>query len=198
MFKKVFVLSVGLVLVLGFVGSDLQANDKTVLVVRVELDFNSFDSALADMQGGMPASLGIGRAFYVGGRICKNKEGDCNPGGNFHCWGWDTNPFGVVVDPDEEVPSPSTSLVSQIFEIDGRDDDDSSDDSSGDSSDDSSDDDSGGSIMVSGVEAFGDAFVNRAVTGGTGRFKNATGEMTDARFDMDGRLVVTFVLGGVD
>ena len=51
--------------------------------------------------------------------------------------------------------------------------------------------------MVSGVEAFGDDFVNRAVTGGTGRFRNVTGEMTDAQLDAD-ELIVTFRLSGVD
>jgi hypothetical protein len=37
-----------------------------------------------------------------------------------------------------------------------------------------------GSIEVQGVEAFGPAFIPRAVVGGTGDFKNVSGEMTSA------------------
>ena len=87
MFRKLFVIVLGLALLGGFTVAE--ASDK--LVLRVDLhEFTTFDAGPVGSLGGFP--------FYVSGDICKEKTlgGLCTPIGLFHCWGWDTG-NGVVV-----------------------------------------------------------------------------------------------------
>jgi len=97
MFRKLFVIMFGIVLLGGFTVAE--ASDK--LTLRVDLDgFATFDAGPEGTLGGFP--------FYVSGVICKDKTlGEtCTAIGVFHCWGWNTG-TGVVV-------------VSQEFDLWGK------------------------------------------------------------------------------
>ena len=164
MVRKIF-LGLGVALLaVGLFGLDAEAKSKKgEVVLRIRLSPPP-DRTLAATPFG-------GDAFYVAGTICKEKNGPaCTDAGDFHCWGWRPATF-----PDGTAPAMgfAPSVVSQLFEIDGR-----------------------GTISVQGVEAFGAAFVPRAVDGGTGDFRNARGEMTSAEFTAVGELTVTFKLIG--
>ena len=151
MFRKPFVIVLGLALLGGFAdaeaGSDLE--------LRVKLNF--FDVALGDIDS-------AGGAFYTTGTICKElgPVGTCVSIGTFHCWGWIFN----ASDPT------SSAVVSQEWNLDGR-----------------------GKIQVQGVEDGGP----RAVTGGTGDFRNVRGEATGFDFSdfvVDSEFTGTFKLIG--
>ena len=158
MFRRIFILGVVLILGLGFVGSDVQADDDERLSLRLRI-------ILDPPPDFAPPGTRGGSAFYIRGTICEEEEGpNCTPAGVFHCWGWQTAP-GT---PGNEV------VVSQSFQIDER-----------------------GSIEVQGVEAFGANFIPRAVVGGTGDFRNVSGEMTSADVAIP-ELFTTFMLNGVD
>ncbi len=65
MIRRIFPLIMGAVLLVGFPATEAQAKDGKKLVLRVVVNLgNSFDSAIADS--------GIGRAFFVRGRICED------------------------------------------------------------------------------------------------------------------------------
>ena len=93
MFRRIFGLSVAVILMLGFVVPEAQAKKKG-LVLRIVADpVNTFDSA--------PGVLHGGQAFYITGDICQNTTGvgACSVIiGEFHCWGWipGTGPAGRV------------------------------------------------------------------------------------------------------
>jgi hypothetical protein len=99
MFRKLFVMMLGLALLGGFTVAEAGT-----LTLRVDThgfaDFDVTDNGI----------LQDGAAFYVSGDICAELVllGDCTPIGTFHCWGW-------LVGPTQEV-----ALVSQEFDIDGR------------------------------------------------------------------------------
>ena len=94
-------LAVVALLILGFVGSDVQAGHKGQLVLRIQNDGNTFETTGSSLAG--PG------AFYVRGMICKDPDPNtaCEPNGAFHCWGWMPAAGGPVP-------------VSQEFVIDGR------------------------------------------------------------------------------
>ena len=97
MFRKLFVIVLGLVLLAGFTVADAHT-----MTLRVTV--NGF----ADFDQTDPATLGVkGDAFYVSGDICKELTlgDDCTPIGKFHCWGW-------LVGPDQAL-----GLVSQEFHL---------------------------------------------------------------------------------
>ncbi len=97
MFRKLFVIVLGLVLLAGFTVAEAHT-----LTLRVSTHgFGDFDQT-------DPATLGVkGDAFYVSGYICKELTlgADCTPIGKFHCWGW-------LVGPDQAL-----TLVSQEFHL---------------------------------------------------------------------------------
>ncbi len=101
MFRKLFVIVLGLALLGGFTVAEASS-----LTLRVDTDeFDTFD------QTDFAATIGVkGDAFYISGDICAELVllGTCTPIGKFHCWGW-------LVGPSQEV-----ALVSQEFDIDGR------------------------------------------------------------------------------
>jgi hypothetical protein len=99
MFRKLFVIVLGLALLGGFAVAEAGP-----LTLRVDTDeFATFDQTTNGVFVG-------GAAFYVSGVICAELDllGPCTPIGKFHCWGW-------LVGPNQEV-----ALVSQEFDIDGR------------------------------------------------------------------------------
>ena len=101
MFRKLFSIVLGLVLLIGFAVAET-GGENGKLVLRVDTNgFATFDF-IAPNEGGM------GFPFYVSGNICKEKRllGPCTPIGLFHCWGWDTG-TGLAV-------------VAQEFELFGR------------------------------------------------------------------------------
>jgi len=110
MFRRIFILSVGLMLVLGLValaGTDAQAHDELELRIFLGADFPTFDSTL-----GGTTFLG-GAAFHVSGVICKNPTllDDCSETiGTFHCWGWALTPGD----------GSAGGVVSQEYNLDGR------------------------------------------------------------------------------
>jgi len=125
------------------------------LVLRVEVDFSTFD---------LTPSPGGGGAFYVRGAIFNEGESSANGDtaiGRFDCWGWQVDAI-VLDDP----------LVSQELNLFGV-----------------------GKLQVQGAEDAG----ARAVTGGTGQFRNVRGEATGFDFsdlEVDGSFVATFKLLG--
>ena len=99
MFRKLFVIVLGLALLGGFTAAEAGP-----LTLRVDTDeFDDFDVT----DNGV---LQDGAAFYVSGDICDTLVllDPCIPIGKFHCWGWLVGPNQVV------------ALVSQEFDIDGR------------------------------------------------------------------------------
>ena len=91
-------LAVVVALLLGFFVANAQAGQQTR--VKVDVDFDTFDSVSADP----------GRAFYVEGDICADLDEstdacDGDAIGIFRCWGWQTQPG---------TPS-NVSVVSQEF-----------------------------------------------------------------------------------
>ncbi len=153
MFRKLFTIVLGLMLLGGFAVAE--AHEEVNLELRVKIDGSTFDVALVDI-------VGIGGAFYVTGDICQElgPVGTCVSIGTFHCWGWLFN----ASDPA------SSAVVSQEYNLDGR-----------------------GKIQVQGVEDGGP----RAVTGGTGDFRNVRGEATEfdfSNFLSDGEFTGTFKL----
>ena len=98
MFRKLFVIVLGLALLGGFAVAE--ADDD--LELRVQLNF--FDVALG--------SMGVGGSFYTTGAICKElgPVGTCVSIGTFHCWGWLF---------DASNPA-SSAVVAQEFNLDGR------------------------------------------------------------------------------
>ncbi len=99
MFRKLFVIMLGLALLGGFTVAEA-----STLTLRVDTN------ALADFDKTTNGIFHDGAAFYVSGDICDTLVllGPCIPIGKFHCWGW-------LVGPNQEV-----ALVSQEFDIDGR------------------------------------------------------------------------------
>ena len=96
-------LAVVSMLILGFVGSDVQAGHKGQLVLRIQNDMTTFETTGTTPPGGAGA-------FYVRGTICKDPDpaaAECETNGDFHCWGWIPAAGGPF-------------LVSQEFIIDGR------------------------------------------------------------------------------
>ena len=156
MFRKLFIIVLGLVLLGGFAVAEA-GGGKGKLVLRIDTDgFATFDDGAPGPLGGFP--------FYVSGIICEELVllGPCTQIGSFHCWGWDTG-TGLAV-------------VAQEFDLWGR-----------------------GKIQVQGVEDTGP----RAVTGGTGDFRNVRGEGTGFDFseflepNFNGEFIATFKLLGV-
>ena len=100
MFRKLFVIVLGLALLGGFTVAEASP-----LTLRVDTDeFATFDQTTNGVFVG-------GAAFYVSGDICAELDllnASCTPIGKFHCWGW-------LVGPTQEL-----ALVSQEFDIDGR------------------------------------------------------------------------------
>ncbi len=100
MFRKLFMIMLGLALLGGFTVAEAGT-----LTLRVDTDeFADFDVT----DNGVNQN---GAAFYVSGVICAELDllnASCTPIGKFHCWGW-------LVGPTQEV-----ALVSQEFDIDGR------------------------------------------------------------------------------
>ena len=89
MFRKLFVIMLGIALLGGFTVAEAS---HVVLKLRVDTNgFATFDSGPAGPGGGFP--------FYVSGDICKEKTlgGPCTPIGVFHCWGWTTAAGPAVV-----------------------------------------------------------------------------------------------------
>ena len=99
MFRKLFVIVLGLALLGGFTVAEAGP-----LTLRVDTNgFTTFDQTTNGV-------FQDGAAFYVSGVICDTQVllDPCTPIGKFHCWGW-------LVGPNQEV-----ALVSQEFDIDGR------------------------------------------------------------------------------
>ncbi len=98
MFRKLFVILLGIVLLGGFSVAEASHIEKLVLLVDTH-GFATFDAGASGTEdGGFP--------FYVSGDICEEKTlvdpstGEptaCTPIGLFHCWGWDTGTGLVVV-----------------------------------------------------------------------------------------------------
>ena len=150
MFRKLFVIVLGIALLGGF--ADAEASHPHKLVLRVDLDgFATFDAGPAGPLGGFP--------FYVSGDICEEKTlgGPCTPIGVFHCWGW-TIGGGPAV-------------VAQEFDLWDT-----------------------GKIQVQGVEDEG----HRAVTGGTRKYKNVSGQATAFDFSVADEFIATFRLRNVN
>ena len=97
MFRKLFVIMLGLAMLGGFTVADAHT-----MTLRVSTNgfayFDQTDPATVDVKGD---------AFYVSGDICKERTlgDDCTPIGKFHCWGW-------LVGPDQAL-----ALVSQEFHL---------------------------------------------------------------------------------
>jgi hypothetical protein len=103
MFRKLFVIVLGLALLGGFAVAEA-GGKKGKLILRVDThEFTDFDQTSSGIFQG-------GAAFYVSGDICEELAllGPCTPIGKFHCWGWLIGPTQAV------------GLVSQEFDIDGR------------------------------------------------------------------------------
>ena len=102
MFRKLFVIVLGLALLGGFTVAE--AHEEINLELRVLVDASgSFDKATADSA--------IGIAFFVRGTICEDLVtlGPCVSIGTFLCWGWQSDPVGGS--------RPQVSVVSQEFDI---------------------------------------------------------------------------------
>ena len=154
MFRKLFVIVLGLALLGGFAVAEADGEEEE-LVLRVDTDGLATFDAHAAAPGG-------GAAFYVSGVICADPTlfAFCNPIGMFHCWGW-------LIGPDQ-----LAAVVAQEYNLAGR-----------------------GKIQVQGVEDEGP----RAVTGGTGDFRNVRGEATGFDFSdlfVGGEFTATFKLIG--
>ncbi len=123
------------------------------LVLRVEVDFSTFDLT--------PSPLG-GGAFYVGGAIFNEGESSANGDtaiGRFDCWGW-------FVDANL---GPNFVLQEwNLFDV--------------------------GKLQLQGAEDDGP----RAVTGGTGQFRNVRGEgvFDSSNLPVDGSFLGSFTLLG--
>ncbi len=106
MFRRIFILSVGLMLVLGLVGTDVQARKELELRVFLGDGFPTFDFTIGGSNlGGVP--------FHVSGVICEDPElgADCSETiGTFHCWGWSLTPGD----------GSAGGVVSQEYNLDGR------------------------------------------------------------------------------
>ena len=103
MFRKLFVIVLGLVLLGGFAVAEADGK-KGKLILRVDThEFADFDQTPNGVFQG-------GAAFYVSGDICKELDllDDCTPIGKFHCWGW-------LIGPDQV-----EGVVSQEFDLFGR------------------------------------------------------------------------------
>ncbi len=98
MFRKLFVILLGIVLLGGFSVAEASHIEKLVLLVDTH-GFETFDA-------GAPGTEGGGFPFYVSGDICEEKTfidpstgmpTSCTPIGSFHCWGWDDGTGFAVV-----------------------------------------------------------------------------------------------------
>ncbi len=103
MFRKLFVIVLGLALLGGF--SVAEAHEEIDLELRVKTDGTTFDIAFGTL-------VGPGGAFYVTGDICQELDlvGTCDSIGTFHCWGW-------LFDASDQA---SSAVVSQEYNLDGR------------------------------------------------------------------------------
>ena len=145
--------TLALILTVGIPTAQAQSFTKPGdLVLRVEVDFSTFD---------LTPSPGGGGAFYVGGAIFKRGESSANGDeaiGRFDCWGWQVD---AVLGP---------VFVMQEWNLFGV-----------------------GKFQLQGAEDEGP----RAVTGGTGKFDEVTGQATGFDFSnlgVDGSFVAKFEL----